>query len=105
MSASREFARVRAIIWKDLTAERRSKANFNAVVFFAALTLLMFGFSLNADPETMRKVAGGVLWLTILFSGVLAFNRSYEQELEGGARTRCSSIWGKALDFPGEIPG
>jgi heme exporter protein B len=85
MSASREFARVRAIIWKDLTAERRSKANFNAVVFFAALTLLMFGFSLNADPETMKKVAGGVIWLTILFSGVLAFNRSYEQELEGGA--------------------
>ena len=85
MSASREFARVRAIIWKDLTAERRSKANFNAVVFFAALTLLMFGFSLNADPDTMKKVAGGVIWLTILFSGVLAFNRSYEQELEGGA--------------------
>jgi heme exporter protein B len=85
MSAGREWARVRAIIWKDLTAERRSKANFNAVVFFAALTLLMFGFSLNADPDTMKKVAGGVIWLTILFSGVLAFNRSYEQELEGGA--------------------
>jgi len=26
-----------------------------------------------------------MIWLTILFSGVLAFNRSYEQELEGGA--------------------
>ena len=85
MSARREFARIGAIVWKDLTAERRTKANFNAVVFFAGLTLLMFGFSLDADPETMRKVAGGVIWLTILFSGVLAFNRSYEQELEGGA--------------------
>jgi heme exporter protein B len=30
-------------------------------------------------------VAGGVLWLTVLFSGVLSFNRSYEQELENGA--------------------
>jgi heme exporter protein B len=30
-------------------------------------------------------VAGGVLWLTVLFSGVLSFNRSYEQELEHGA--------------------
>lgn len=85
MSAARELARIRAIVWKDLTAERRTKANFNAVVFFAGLTLLMFGFSLDADPETMKKVSGGVIWLTILFSGVLAFNRSYEQELEGGA--------------------
>jgi heme exporter protein B len=26
-----------------------------------------------------------VIWLTVLFSGVLSFNRSYEQELENGA--------------------
>ena len=85
MSWRRESARVGAIIWKDLTAERRSKANFNAVAFFAALTLLLFGFALGPDQERMRQAAGGILWLTILFSGVLSFNRSYEQELEGGA--------------------
>ncbi len=85
MSWQLEAARVRAIVWKDLTAERRTKANFNAVVFFAALTLLLFGFATGPDPERQREIAGGILWLTILFSGVLAFNRSYEQELEGGA--------------------
>jgi heme exporter protein B len=85
MSLSRELARVQAIVWKDLTAERRTKANFNAVVFFAALTLLLFGFALGPDADRLRSAAGGIIWLTILFSGVLAFNRSYEQELEGGA--------------------
>jgi heme exporter protein B len=85
MSWQSESRRVGAIVWKDLTAERRTKATFNAVVFFAALTLLLFGFALGPDPERMRDAAAGVLWLTILFSGVLAFNRSYEQELEGGA--------------------
>jgi heme exporter protein B len=72
-------------VWKDLTAERRTKANFNAVVFFAGLILLLFGFALGPDTEALRNVAGGVLWLTVLFSGVLSFNRSYEQELENGA--------------------
>jgi heme exporter protein B len=72
-------------VWKDLTAERRTRANFNAVVFFAALILLMFGFALGPDTEALRSVAGGVLWLTVLFSGVLCFNRSYEKELEHGA--------------------
>ena len=85
MSWQSEGRRVAAIVWKDLTAERRTKATFNAVVFFAALTLLLFGFALGPDPERMRDASAGVLWLTILFSGVLAFNRSYEQELEGGA--------------------
>jgi hypothetical protein len=42
---------------------------------------------LRARPghDALRNVAGGVLWLTVLFSGVLSFNRSYEQELENGA--------------------
>jgi heme exporter protein B len=80
-----EMSRVGAIVWKDLTAERRTKANFNAVVFLAGLILLLFGFALGPDLDALRAVAGGVLWLTVLFSGVLSFNRSYEQELENGA--------------------
>lgn len=80
-----ELSRVGAIVWKDLTAERRTKANFNAVVFLAGLILLLFGFALGPDHDALRNVAGGVLWLTVLFSGVLSFNRSYEQELEHGA--------------------
>jgi heme exporter protein B len=83
--SSAELTRVGAIVWKDLTAERRTKANFNAVVFFAGMILLLFGFALGPDHDALRNVAGGVLWLTVLFSGVLSFNRSYEQELEHGA--------------------
>lgn len=80
-----ELARVLAITWKDVTAERRTKANFNAVAFFAGLMLLMFGMALGADDRAKEAVAPGVLWLTVLLSGVLAFNRSYERELEAGA--------------------
>jgi heme exporter protein B len=81
----RELARVRALVWKDLTAERRSKANFNAVVFLAALTLLLFGFALGPDPAALRQAAAGVVWLTVLFSGVLSFNRAFDQELQNDA--------------------
>jgi heme exporter protein B len=84
MSWQRESRRIGAIIWKDFTSERRTKANFNAVLFLAVLTLILFGFALGPEAQGLRDAAGGVVWLTILFSGVLAFNRSYEQELEGG---------------------
>lgn len=85
MSLNREWRRARAVAWKDLTAERRTRANFNAVVFLAALMLLLFGFALGPDAGTLRAAAAGILWLTVLFSGVLAFNRSYQLELDGGA--------------------
>jgi heme exporter protein B len=80
-----DWARVRAVAWKDLTAERRSKAGFNAVAFLGILILLLFGFALGPDAEALRSAAPGALWLAILFSGVLAFNRSYQLELDGGA--------------------
>ena len=82
---AREFSRMGAVAWKDLAVERRTKANFNSVVFFAALTLLLFGFALGADTEALKAASSGVLWLTVLFSGVLVFNRSYQTELDTGA--------------------
>lgn len=80
-----DWRRVRAIVWKDLTTERRSKAGFNAVAFLGILILLLFGFALGPDAEALRDAAAGALWLAILFAGVLAFNRSYQLELDGAA--------------------
>lgn len=80
-----ELGRVAAVAWKDLTAERRTRANANAVLFFSVLVLVLFGFALGPDANALRAAAPGVLWLTVLFSGVLAFNRSYQVELENGA--------------------
>ena len=85
MSARHELSRLRAIAWKDLLSERRSQANFNAVLFLALLMLLLFGFALGPDASALRAAAGGVLWLAVLFSGVLAFNRSYQLELDNDA--------------------
>jgi heme exporter protein B len=76
---------VSAIAAKDLVAERRAKANVVAVTSFGALTLLVFGFAIGPDTATLRAAAAGILWLAVLFSGVLVFHRSYQLELEGGA--------------------
>jgi heme exporter protein B len=85
MAFAHDMRRVRAIVWKDLTTERRSKAGFNAVAFLGVLILLLFGFALGPDTEALRAAAAGALWLAILFAGVLAFNRSYQLELDGAA--------------------
>ncbi len=85
MTLRAEWRRARAIAWKDLTAERRSKAQFNGVVALAVTILVMFGFALGPDAQAIRDAAAGAIWLAALFAGVLAFNRSYQMELDGGA--------------------
>ena len=85
MSWRDDWRRVGAITWKDLTTERRSKAGFNAVVALGVTILVLFGFALGPDTAALRHAAAGALWLAVLFAGVLAFNRSYQVELETGA--------------------
>ena len=85
MSLTAEAHRALTIAGKDLSIERRARANFNAVLFLAAMMLLLFGFALGPDAAALRAAAAGVLWLTVLFAGSLAFNRSYQTELDDGA--------------------
>jgi len=85
MSPKEVAGRALAVAWKDLTAEWRTRATFNAVVALAVVMLLLFGFALGPETEALQRAAAGIIWLTILFSGVLSFNRSYQIELDNGA--------------------
>ena len=85
MGRSADWGRVRAIAWKDLTAERRSKAGFYSVAALGITILVLFGFALGPDTRALRDAAVGALWLAVFFAGVLTFNRSYQVELDGGA--------------------
>ena len=85
MTLRDEWRRARAVAWKDLTTERRSKAGFNGVITLAVTILVLFGFALGPDAQALRDAAAGTVWLAALFAGVLAFNRSYQVELDGGA--------------------
>lgn len=80
-----ETRRALAVAWKDLVAEGRARSNVLAVIFFAGTALLLFAFAFGPDPQALRDAGAGVLWLTILLSGILVFTRSYQIELEGGA--------------------
>ncbi len=77
--------RVWAILWKDLTVERRTKESINAMLFFAALVLFIFAFALGPDREKLRDAAPGLLWLAFVFTGVLGLGRGFQAERENDA--------------------
>lgn len=94
-----------AVLRKDILVEARSKASFNAMLFFAAIVLLLFSFALGPNPGRLRAAAAGLMWLAFLFAGLLAFGRSYQLEAENGAfegllivaRSRSAVYVGKML--------
>jgi heme exporter protein B len=80
-----DWRRVRAIARKDLTTELRAKAGFNSVASLGITILVLLGLALGPDAAALRNAAVGAVWLATLFAGVLAFNRSFQVELESGA--------------------
>lgn len=83
-----DFARrAGAILWKDLLTELRTRQSFTAMLAFAALVLFLFSFAIGPDPALLRRLAGGLLWVAIIFTGTLSLGRTFHsEELAGGVR-------------------
>lgn len=70
---------------KDLRVELRSRTALVSAVSFAALVLVIFNFA--RDPATVSRLAlaPSVLWVTLVFAGTVALNRSFALERENAA--------------------
>ena len=106
---------VRLIAGKDLRIERRSRVMTNQVLPFAAVTMVLFAFALDAkgvrSPEdgqvssVLELVAPGLVWLATLFSLIVLVQRAFAVEADDGAldALRVAGVdpvaiyWGKAL--------
>lgn len=68
---------------KDLQLEWRSRDSINGMLFFALLVVVVFGLAFDPTgyPTTTRQIAGGILWVAILFASITALNLSWTREL------------------------
>jgi heme exporter protein B len=67
---------------KELRIELRSREILITTGLFAVLVVIMASLSFYVDDTAGRKMAPGVLWIAIAFSGVLAMGRSWARERE-----------------------
>ena len=68
---------------KDLRLEWRSRDSINGMLFFALLVVVVFGLAFDPTgyPTTTRQIAGGILWVALLFASITALNLSWTREL------------------------
>ena len=75
------FGVTRTTLVKDLRMEWRSKDAINSMLFFSLLVVVIFSFAFNPTAEESRVIAGGLIWVAVLFAAVVALNQTWAHEL------------------------
>jgi heme exporter protein B len=75
------LAITRTTLLKDIDLEWRSKDAINAMLFFSLLVVVIFSFAFDPTAEESRVIAGGLIWVAILFAAVVALNQTWAREL------------------------
>lgn len=71
-----------AIARKDLVSEWRTRELVPALAQFVILALVIANFGFQIDSRTAPAIAPGVLWLALVFAGLVAFGRAFAAERE-----------------------
>ena len=75
---------VGALVLKDLRLESRRRETVAGVLVFVLLVLALFQFALDVERGEARRIVPGVLWITLLFAGLLALGRTFAAERDQG---------------------
>jgi heme exporter protein B len=83
ISSMRQF---KAILKKDIVMELRTKEMLTSMGLYALLVLVIYYVALSqaGSDFDVSRIAGGLLWLAIVFTSLLGLNRSLVHEKDQG---------------------
>jgi heme exporter protein B len=73
-----------AIIARDVRMALRSPSDSLTVVAFFAIAVILFPFGVGPSPDTLARIAAGVIWVTALLASLLALDRLFRADHEDG---------------------
>ena len=78
-----EYARqLLAIVWKDLVVEVRTRERISAMGGFTVLVGVLFNFAIDPTVVEPQAIASALIWMTIIFGGMLGLGRTFHLEEE-----------------------
>ncbi|HBD98253.1 MAG TPA: hypothetical protein DC060_08650, partial [Gemmatimonadetes bacterium] len=79
------LGQIYAIVWKDLLLELRTRERVVAMGAFAVLSAVLFNYSIDRTAVRPQDIGAGLIWMTIVFGGLLGVGRTFHLESEDGA--------------------
>ncbi|MGH7869440.1 MAG: heme exporter protein CcmB [Candidatus Dormibacteraceae bacterium] len=73
------------VAWRDLRVELRGRELLPALAQFVILALVVANFAFDLGGQRSLQVGPGVLWLVLIFAGLLTFSRTFVGDKERGS--------------------
>ena len=75
---------IHAMIHRDLRLAMRRRADIVSALFFFILVVSLFPLGVGPEPDLLRKLAPGVLWVAALLSTMLSLPRLFADDHRAG---------------------
>ena len=78
------FALIRAVVGRDLRLAMRRQADIVSALFFFIIVVSLFPLGIGPEPDLLRKLAPGVLWVAALLATMLSLPRLFADDHRDG---------------------
>lgn len=75
---------VAAMVARDLKLALRRRSDIVSLLFFFVIVVSLFPLGVGPEPELLRKLAPGVLWVAALLATMLSLPRLFADDLRDG---------------------
>ena len=77
------------LVRRELMLALRQPGDVATVLMFFVLATVLFPFGVGPDPNTLARIASGVLWATALLAAMLSLERVFQADYEEIGRASC----------------
>ncbi len=72
------------LVWRDLVLSWRRRSDVLATLFFFIIVTSLFPLGIGPEPETLRTIAPGVVWVAALLASMLSLGRIFGNDFQDG---------------------
>lgn len=78
------FAACRAVVARDLLIALRRRSDVATTFFFFVIVVSLFPLGVGPQPDTLREIAPGVVWVAALLAAMLSLARMFATDYADG---------------------
>jgi heme exporter protein B len=79
-----EMRALRCVVYRDLLLALRRRGDVATALLFFVIVASLFPLAIGAEPNLLREIAPGVIWVAALLSSLLSLRRLFESDHADG---------------------
>src|ERR1700730_7505239 len=89
-----------ALIRHELRLSLRQSGDTGLVLGFFILAVVLFPFGVGPEPEILRRIGAGIIWVAALLAALLSLDRLFQADYQDG-ELDLTALSGQPLEMAG----